>query len=127
MNISPVLLLSIGASFALLYGLIITVGWAITRKNRKEYHQSLGINEIELYDLQNRKPLHKYVNAISLSSNHFKDEEEQDIKPEKFNCYIIENVSSEFPEIKKGYLIFTNRQTNKIEYAFNVPSLENYR
>lgn len=127
MNISPILLLSVGASFALLYGLIITIGWAITRKNRKKYHQSVGLNEIELFDLQTGKPLNKYVNAISLSNNYFKDENGQTIEPDKFNCYIVENVSSEYPKIKKGYLIFINRETNKIEFAFDVPSLDNYR
>ena len=127
MNISPVLLLSIGASFAFLYGLIITVGWAITRKNRKIYHQSVGLNEIELYDLQTGKPLNKYVGAVSLSNNYFKDEKGQGIEPDKFNCYIVENESSEFPKIKKGYLIFMNRATNNIEFAFDIPSLEDYR
>lgn len=127
MNISPILLLSIGASFALLYGFIITIGWAITRKNRKRYHESVGLNEVELYDLQNRKALNKYVPSVSLSNNNFKDETGQIIMPAKFNCYIVDKVSSEYPKIKKGYLIFMNVETNKIEHAFNVPSLENYR
>ena len=127
MNISPILLLSVGASFALLYGLIITIGWAITRKNRKKYHQSVGLNEIELFDLQTGKPLNKYVNAVSLPNNYFKDENGQTIEPDKFNCYMVENFSPEYPKIKKGYLIFINRETNKIEFAFDVPSLDNYR
>ena len=127
MNISPILLLSIGASFALLYGLIITIGWAITRKNRKKYHQSVGLNEIELYDLHTRKPLNKYIKAFSLSNNYFKDEDGQGIDPDKFDSYIIANESSEFPEIKKGYLVFMDRATKKIEYAFDIPNLENYR
>ena len=127
MNIPPVLLLSVGASFALLYGLIITIGWAITRKNRRKFHQSVGLNEIELYDLQTGNPLNRYVKAVSLSNNNFKDEKGQGIEPDKFNCYIVENVSSEFPKIKKGYLIFMNRETFRIEYAFDVPTLENYR
>ena len=127
MNIPPVLLLSIGGSFALLYGLIITIGWAITRKNRRKFHQSVGLNKIELYDLHAGEPLNKYVNAVSLVNNYFKDEKGQGIDPEKFNCYIVENTSSEYPKIKKGYLIFINRDTNNIEYAFDIPSLENYR
>ena len=127
MNISPVLLLSIGASFALLYALIITIGWAITRRNRREFHQSVGLNEIELYDLQTGKPLNKYVKTVSLSNNFFKDEKGKEINPDKFNCYIVENDSSEFPKIKPGYLIFMNQESNKIEYAFDVPNLEDYR
>lgn len=127
MNVSPILLLSVGASFAFLYGLIITVGWAITRKNRKKYHESEGITEIELYDLQKRKTLDKYVKAVSLSNNHFKDENDQLINPDKFNCYIVGNVSSDYPNIEKGNLIFINLETNEIEYAFEIPSLENFR
>ena len=127
MNISPILLLSIGVSFAFLYGLIITVGWAITRKNRKKYHESVGWNEIELYNLQTGKPLNRYVKAVSLSNNNFKDEKGQGIEPEKFNCYIVENISSELPNIKRGYLIFMNRTTNRMEYAFDIPNLYNYR
>ena len=127
MNISPILLLSVGASFALLYGLIITIGWAITRKNRKRFHQSVGLNEIELFDLHTGKPLNKYVNTVSLSNNYFMDENGQGINPEMFNCYIIENESSEFPKIKKGYLIFMNPTTHHIEFAFDIPNLNNYR
>lgn len=127
MNIPPVLLLSIGASFAFLYGLIITIGWAITRKNRRKFHQSVGFNEIELYDLHAGEPLNKYVKAVSLSNNNFKDEKGLEIEPNKFNCYIVGNVSSEFPKIKKGYLIFMNPETNNIEYAFDIPNLEKYR
>lgn len=127
MNISPILLLTIGASFALLYGLIITIGWAITRKNRKEFHQSVGLNKIELYDLHSGKPVNKYINTLSLEHNYFKDERGQGIKPDKFNCYIVENTSSEFPNIKKGYLIFINRTTNNIQYAFDIPNIDDYR
>ena len=93
MNISPILLLSIGATFALLYGLIITVGWAITRKNRRKYHQSVGLMEIELYDLQTGKGLNKYIKTISLSNNYFRNENGEMIDPENFNCYVVENVS----------------------------------
>ena len=127
MNISPILLLSIGATFALLYGLIITIGWAITRKNRRKFHHSVGVNEIVLFDLQTGKSLDKYVKTISLSNNSFIDEKGQGINPDKFNCYMVENTSLELPNIKKGYLIFMNPDTNNIEYAFDVPSLENYR
>ena len=127
MNISPILLLSIGATFALLYGLIITIGWAITRKNRRKFHHSVGVNEIELFDLQTGKRLEKYVKTISLSNNSFIDEKGKGINPDKFNCYIVENTSSELPHIKKGFLIFMNPDTGKIDYAFDVPSLQDYR
>lgn len=127
MNISPILLLSIGASFTFLYGLIITVGWAITRKNRRKFHHLVGLNEIELYDLQSWQPLNKYVNAISLSNNYFKDEKGNEINPMHYKCFIVDRVSPELPKIKKGFLIFQNKDSNKIEYAFDVPSLKDYR
>ena len=127
MNISPVLLLSLGASFALLYGLVITLGWAITRNNRKKFHLTVGLNKIELFDLQSGKALNRYVNAVSLSNNSYQDENGQRINPENFNCYIIENASPKFPKIKKGYLIFMNPQTQNIQYAFDIPNLEKYR
>ena len=127
MKISPILLLSIGASFAFLYGLIITVGWAITRKNRKRFHLSVGLDEIELYDLQSGKSLNKNVKAVSLSNNYFKDEKGKEINPEDYKCFIVDKESPELPKIKRGFLIFQNRENNNIEYAFNVPSLENYR
>ena len=127
MNISPILLLSIGSTFALLYGLIITIGWAITRRNRKRFHQSVGLTEMQLFDLKTGKPLNKSVKTISLSNNSFKDEKGKRINPENHKCYIVENVSPEFPKIKKGFLIFINYETNKIEYAFDIPNLVNYR
>lgn len=127
MNISPVLLLSVGASFALLYGLIITIGWAITRYNRKKFHQSVGLNKFELFDLQSGKVLDQYVVSISLTNNSFLDENGQGIDTENFNCYIVEKESPEYPKIKKGYLIFMNRQTHEIRYAFDIPNLEKYR
>ena len=127
MNISPILLLSIGASFALLYGVIITIGWAMTRRNRKKFHQSVGLNEIELFDLETWKPLDKFVNTVSLSNNIFKAENGQMITPEFFNCYVVENESPEFPQIKKGYLIFIDPHTGSIAYAFAIPNLDNYR
>ena len=127
MNISPILLLSIGASFAFLYGLIITVGWAITRINRKRFHQSVGLNEIELYDLQSGRSLNKYVKAVSLSNNYFTDANGKEIKPENYKCFIVERESQKLPQIKRGFLIFQNRESNEIEYAFDVPSHEDYR
>ena len=127
MNISPILLLSIGASFAFLYGLIITVGWAITRKNRKRFHQLIGLNEIELYDLQSGRSFNKFVNAVSLSNNYFKDDNGKEINPVNYKCFIVDRESPKLPKIKKGFLILQNRESNKIEYAFDVPCLEDYR
>lgn len=82
---------------------------------------------MELFDLATGKPLKRYVRTVSLSNNSFQDEKGERINPENHKCYIIENVSPEFPKIKKGFLIFMNPETNKIEYAFDIPNLGNYR
>lgn len=127
MNISPILLLSIGASFALFYGIIITIGWAITRRNRKKFHQSMGLTEIEEFDLQTEQALGTHIKAFSLLNNSFRDDQGKVIKPENFRCYIVDNESSVYPQIKKGFLIMINPTSGKIEYAFDIPKLENYR
>lgn len=127
MIISPILLLSLGVSFAFMYGLIITLGWAITRKNRRAFHQSVGLNEIELFDIIAWKPLNQYVKTVSLINNVFQNESGQKINPCDFKCYIVKTSSHQFPGIKEGYLIFMEPDTNNIKYAFNVPNLENYR
>lgn len=127
MNISCILLLSLGVSFALLYGLVISIGWAITRKNRKDFHHSVGLTEIELFDLNTWKPLNRYIKSVSLINNVFQDENGAIIKSDNFACYIVENESPDFPKIKKNYLIFLNPKNNRISYAFKVPDLKNYR
>lgn len=127
MNISPILLLSIGCSFALLYGLIITLGWSITRRNRKRYHRLVGVTEIELFDLNSWKALSQYSKSVSLTNNFFQDEKDQRIETENYNCFLVAKEAPAYPNIKKGFLIFINKQTKKLEYAFDIPNLENYR
>lgn len=127
MNVSPILLLSIGATFGLLYGLIITLGWAVTRNNRKKFHKLVGVTELQMFDLETWKALDKYAKSFSISNNSFYDENDKKINPQNHKCYIVGNTSPEFPKIKKGFLIFMNKESNKIDYAFDIPNLENYR
>lgn len=127
MNISPILLLSIGAAFALFYGGIITFGWAITRRNRKTYHEARGFSDIELFDLKNFQPLGKKVKTISLENNFFISKNENKIDPKKFLCYKVDSPSPDFPEISKGDLILIEPFSNKIKYAFKIPDLKDYR
>ena len=127
MNISPILLLTIGSTFAILYGLIITVGWAITRRNRQRYHNAIGYSEVELIDLNNFNTLGIKVRTVSLENNHFISKNENCINLKNFDCYIVEIPASQYPEINKGDLILIDRSTNKIKYAFKIPDLKNYR
>lgn len=127
MNISPILLLTIGSTFAILYGLIITVGWAITRRNRKRYHNAIGYSEVELIDLNNFNTLGMKVRTVSLENNHFISRNENRINLKNFDCYIVEIPASQYPGINKGDLILIDRSTNKIKYAFKIPDLKNYR
>ena len=127
MNISPLILLSLGVSFAFLYAVIITIGWAITRKNRLNYHHEIGLNKIELFNLQKWRPIGKYINTVSLKSNFFHDENNQILNPDKYNCYIVETESQDLPNLKKGDLIFIEPHKNKVAYSFIVPNLKNYR
>ena len=127
MNISPILLLSIGSVFAFVYGSIITLGWAITRYNRNKFHIACGLNEIELFDLQNMLPLNNYAKTFSLTNNTFLDQTGEKINIKNFKTYLVGIESSDFPKIKRGNLILTNPDDNKIVYVFDIPDLKNYR
>ena len=127
MNISPILLLTIGSTFALLYALIITFGWAVTRKNRKTYHDAVGYSEVELIDLDSFKPLGRKIKTVSLQNNFFLSTTQQPIDWKNYNCYIIEKPSPRHPQLQKGDLILTDPSTNKIKYAFKIPDLKDFR
>lgn len=127
MNISPILLLTVGSTFAFLYGLIITVGWAVTRKNRKLYHNAVGYSEVELIDLNNFKPLGSKIKTVSLQNNYFISNNETHIDLNNYACYLVEVPSSEYPKLQKGDMILMEPSSNKIKYAFKIPDLTNYR
>lgn len=127
MNISPILLLAVGSTFACLYGLIITIGWAITRRNRNTFHNAIGYSEIELFDLNSFKSLEVKVKVISLENNFFVSEKENRIDLKKYNCYVVDIISSKYPKIQKGDLILVEPISNKIKYAFKIPDLTHFR
>ena len=127
MNISPILLLSIGSTFAILYGLIITIGWAVTRKNRKSYHKAIGYSEVELFDLNDFKPLGVKIKTVSFENNLYISGDNARIDFQDFDCYMIETPSSKYPKLQKGNLILIEPSSDKIKYAFNVPDLKRFR
>ena len=126
MNVSPVLMLSIGASFGLLYGLIITVGWAITRKNRKSFHDAVGFSSVDLIDLDSFKILGTKTKIVSLENNFFVTNN-KNLNPADFNCYVVASESAKFPELHQGDLIFVEPSTNSIKFAFKIPDLNDFR
>ena len=127
MNISPVLLLSIGCAFAFLYAMIITIGWTVTRKNRKTYHNAIGYSEVEVFDLNSFKPRGVPATTVSLENNSFTSENDEPLDLKNFDCYLVEVTSSEYPKIQKGDLIFISPDSGKIKYAFKVPDLKDFR
>lgn len=127
MNISPILLLAIGATFAFLYGMIITIGWAITRKNRKAYHKSVGYSEVGLFSLENFKPLGGSVQTVSFQNNRFLSGNDTPVDLNNYDCYMVEVPSQDYPKIEKGDLILIEPSSNKIKYAFKVPDLKGLR
>lgn len=127
MTISPIMLLAIGSTFAMAYGLIITIGWAITRKNRKSFHNAIGFSEVKLFDLKNFKSIGVKTNTVSFENNHFTSSKDTRIDLNNFNCYLVEVESSVYPKINKGDLILIEPSTNKIKYAFKVPDLKDFR
>ena len=127
MNISPILLLAIGSTFAFLYGLIITIGWAVTRRNRKTYQNEIGWSEVELIDLRNLKPLGVWIKTVSLENNYFFSENKTRIDLKKYDCYLVEYPSAEYPNVQKGDLILIDHSSHNIQYAFKVPDLKHFR
>lgn len=74
MNIPPILLLVVGASFALGYASLITIGWAITRHNRKLFQRVSGIECLPFYNLEKGRIVNENVKvkSISLNKNYFR-------------------------------------------------------
>lgn len=127
MNVPPILMLALGATFGVAYGLIITVGWAMTRKNRRKYHLSFGIDNICLFDLNKMIPLKDTVETISLAKNYFTDLSGEIINVKDYIPYIVGKTSLQYPKIEKGNLILTKPGSFEIKYVFKIPDLSNYR
>ena len=128
MNVPPLMLLLLGSFFALLYGFVITFGWALTRRNRKIYQKEMGIQEIPLYDILKREKIEgKFKKCISLSYNQFLSPNNEIICISEYNAYIATGKSSEFPQISEGNLILLDKVTREIKFCFDIPDLEDYR
>lgn len=127
MNVPPILLLSIGCIFALGYALFITIGWAITRRNRKIY-QKVHITHLPLFDLETGKICDdsRPVKVISLSGNSFVSVSGDEIDLTQFKAYIAKGESDKFPAIKTGNLLLLN-SSGEIIYAFDIPDISQYR
>lgn len=127
MSINPYILLGIGSAFALLYGLTITIGWAITRRNRRLIHKATGISRIPLLSPgSNIKAAPQYVETFSLTANDFYDTKGDRIDVTKYQPYIAAGESAEYPDIKSGDLVLMDSD-HRVKYVFHLPSLTNYR
>lgn len=128
MSINPYILLGIGSFFALLYGTVITLGWARTRRARRAIADSTGIEELRLFNLATGYP---YANlrtrVISLSANRFTDTDGNILDLANFDAYIAQGSSATYPQIKSGDLLLFDIGTTTLRYAFEIPNLKEYR
>lgn len=128
MNISPVLLLVTGCLFAVGYAAFITVGWAITRKNRRNIQNSLAVDNIPIFDISTMKPSddRRKVKSLSLKNNNFLTNKGEKIDIKKFKIYIVEGESISHPKVSPGNLIFID-DDGDIKYVFDIPDLKEFR
>lgn len=128
MNIPPVLLLCIGATFALAYAMIIIFGWAKTRKNRRVYQKAEAISILPVLRFDKTiKDSPSSVECVSIENNIFTDPKGEMLNPEDFKILVALGNSPENQNIKNGDILFLSKGTNKIEYVFTVPDLRKYR
>ena len=128
MNVPPNLLLVLGAAFGIGYGLFITIGWAITRYNRRKYQEREGLSFVALFDLTTGKTYdeNNKVKTISLSKNILLTPAARKINLSMYKAYIAVGRSEKYPQIKSGDLILIYG-SGAICYAFDIPDLKNYR
>lgn len=127
LDISPHLLLVAGIVFAIFYAGVITIGWAVTRRNRKFYQNSVGKSTLTLFDMSQWKPLTAEVNTVSVRNNRFVDKDNRLINVEEYDCYIVGIPSSQYPKILKGDLIMLKPGQKAVAFTFRVPDLTHYR
>ena len=127
MNISPILLLTIGSIFALGYALLITFGWALTRRNRSNIQKAVAVDYVYSFDLNAMKrDDYEKIKVISLYHNRFLASDGNPINPANFKIYLAKGESIIYPTIKEGNLIFIDKAGN-IKFAFDIPDLKDYR
>lgn len=127
--INPYILLSIGLFFALLYALVITLGWAKTRNERRHFQRDAGMSSLPAFLLYKGEPdRQQSVRCVSLTQNKFLDEKGDEIEISAFDAFIA--VGKEwraYPKAKNGNLLLFEKDTLNLKYIFDIPSLKNYR
>lgn len=122
------ILLSIGSLFAVLYALVITVGWRKTRRNRRMIQIASGVWRIPVYNLESNEPsIGKTAKCVSLTANQFEDEEGRRIDTDLYDPYIAEGKSPSYPQVKAGNLMLFEKGTRNLKYIFEIPQLKDYR
>lgn len=127
MNINPYILFSTSIIFALLYAIIIILGWRKTCQNRLIIQNRLGIFHIPTLLLDKSiKNAPNSAKCISLTSNKFTDSNGNPLNIDNFMPYIAIGTSSNYPGVDDGDLVLID-STGKIAYAFTLPPLKDYR
>lgn len=126
MNISPILLLTIGCLFGLGYASFITLGWALTRRNRKNLQKAKAINYVGLFDITKMTIENETIKTVSLFNNKFLTLAGDSVDVSDYKFYIAKGESQNYPAIKPGDLILINK-SGEIKYAFEIPDLKNFR
>lgn len=128
MNVPPILLLCLGCTFALLYGALITLGWARTRRNRRIIQTDGGFTMLPLYDVDAGSFLEgQSAGCVSLTRNQFTAPDGTPLDPSAFIPCIAAYSSENIPAIKAGDLLLLDPTTNRPLYAFPLPSLASLR
>lgn len=127
MNINPYILLGIGSTFALLYAAVIIIGWARTRRNRREIRTKMGISEVPTVLLDKSiENAPETVRTFSLENNVFEDNSGKPIDIHDYRIYVAVGTSPEYPDISNGNLLFMDTD-GIIRYVFELPDIELFR
>lgn len=127
MTINQYILLCLGSFFALLYAVVITFGWALTRRNRRIIQQTNGRSRVPTMILDcSINDVPASVETISLTKNKFIDSDGTAINTADYEPYIAIGSSKEFPYINNGDLILKDK-SGEIRYVFALPDIKRYR
>lgn len=124
MSINPYILLGIGSAFALLYALVITIGWARTRHNRRSLQHSLGLSlvpTLQVGPVEHEVP--KFVHTFSLTNNTFLDADGHPVDVSRYSAFV---AVGRAPGIDEGDLLLKD-DSGQLRYVFSLPDLRLYR
>lgn len=127
MNNLPLILLTVGSIFALLYAATIIIGWAHTRRNRRQILKAQGLSRVPvmLLDPTIQNPPTEVV-TFSLTDNQFVDNQDRPIDMTQYQPFIAVGESPSYPQIHHGNLLLKDA-TGTIRYIFQLPDLSQYR